>query len=63
LDPKTFGSLNPAVAREDSSPSVNHDRPEEPEGLDALLKQVDLPLAVNPRISRIDLKICNGEHE
>jgi len=57
---EAFGSLNPPVAREDSSRSVNHDWPYEPETLDTFRQLLNLPLTVNPRISGIEFQICNG---
>jgi hypothetical protein len=59
LEAQVFGSLNPAVAGEDAPRSVNHHRPQEPKALDTFRELVNLPLAVYPRISRIEFQICN----
>jgi hypothetical protein len=60
LETQALGSLNSAVAREDSLCSVNHDGPEEAKAIDAFCELSDLPIAVNPWIPRIALQIRNG---
>src|ERR1039458_5167141 len=47
LETQALGSLNSAVAREDSLCSVNHDGPEEAKAIDAFCELSDLPMAVN----------------
>jgi hypothetical protein len=59
LETKTFGGLNPAMAREDSLHSVNHDGPQESKTLNTFRELINLPIVMKSWIPGIALQICN----
>jgi hypothetical protein len=61
LEAQTLGGLDPAVAREDSTASINHDGPEKPKIRDAFRELFNLPLAVNTRISGIEFQVSDRD--
>jgi hypothetical protein len=55
LEAQAFGGLDPTVARQNVSASVNHDGPEEPKVVDAFGELSNLSVAVKPWIPGIAL--------
>ena len=57
LNSELFGSLNPAMACQDSTGFINQDGAQKPKILDTFLELCNLTLAVHARISRIRFQI------